>query len=93
MSTFSVGGGGGKINLDGTLYLAVTVDMIKSTFGYNFNSQVDRSASRVSVVTLKEDKNYDFLDNMFELVLDCLSNGVVPTPEVHILLEYLATCD
>ena len=42
---------------------------------------------------MKEKKNYDFLENIFEIVLDCLRTGVVPNPEVrNNHQDYILTC-
>ena len=49
------------------------------------NIQVDRTATKVTVVPQKEKKDYSFQENILELVVDCLDKGVVPNPEVTIL--------
>ena len=48
------------------------------------NIQVDRTATKVTVVPQKEKEDYSFQENILELVVDCLDKGVVPNPEVTI---------
>ena len=48
------------------------------------NIQVDRTATKVTVVPQKEKKDYSFQENILDLVVDCLDKGVVPNPEVTI---------
>ena len=49
----------------------------------------------MTVVPQKEKKDYNFQENILELVVDCLDKGVVPSPEVtsktliSFILDYL----
>lgn len=49
-----------------------------------YKTKINRSASHASVVAQKVDKSYDYLFNIFDILLVCLEKGTVPIPKFPI---------
>ena len=60
----------------------ISNDRKRKTSFFRHLWKVDRSGQRVTTVFQKEEKNFDYQTNIFELCLDCVERGIVPTPKV-----------
>ena len=49
-----------------------------------YKTKINRSASHASVVAQKVDKSYDYLFNIFDILLVCLEKGTIPIPKFPI---------